>query len=851
MGGKPRHGRGCGERLIRLGNKVRRKPLLDGMPLIRKLRGWLGRRLQLRRQVRLVLRSGLFDADWYLGRYPDVAAAGLDPVLHFLRHGAGEGRDPGPSFDARDYLARHPEASTPGQNPLLHYLSQAAANGGGPAPHPSPTWRRLFVRRRQRLEATDATLPRASVTPDAMCGWVLAYPSATRPGATARLHVQDAEGRFSEIVLRSGGVQLVHLPHRPARLTAQAVCGAVRLQEIAGGEATMRALFAGGWRQLPERLRARRRLGGAAWLAEQAARYQPVALDDYQNWALLYDTPSPGQLDRLAARASNLPQPPRFSVIVPVYDTDAAALCEMIASVRGQVYPHWQLCIADDASRAPHVRAILERAAREEPRIALAFRPENGHIAAASNSAIELARGEWLAMLDHDDVLPPQALATLALAIAANPGADLLYSDEDRLDALGRRYGAYFKPDFSPELLEAQNFLNHLTVYRTSAVRALGGLRVGFEGSQDYDLALRVTAATRHPVVHVPHVLYHWRVHPGAATFSSTQLERANVAARRALRDHAAARGETVEVVADHTHRVLYPPPRRWPRVTAIVPTRDHLDVLRVCIEGLLDGTDYPALDIIVVDNASERPDTLAWLDAIAARGVTVLRYPHPFNHSAMNNFAASQARGEILLLLNNDVAVIEPGWLREMVRLAMRPGIGAVGAKLLYHNDTVQHAGMVLGMGGVGEHVYRGAARDDPGYYGRLRTMQEVGCVTAACMAVPASAYAAVGGFDAEHLAVAFNDVDFCLRLRASGRRILWTPHALLHHWEARSRGSDFVPERLARFLAEIEYMKARWPAELARDPFFSPNFSDDRWPHYAAPPRVTPPWAVADDQP
>jgi len=818
--------------------------------LIRGLRGRLDRRLQLRRQVRLVLRSGLFDASWYLDRYPDVAAARLDPVLHFLRHGAGEGRDPGPGFDPREYLARHPEASVQGVNPLLHHLSQA--NDSGPAPQPSPKWRRMFVRRRQRLEATDATLPAASGTLDTVSGWVLAHSSAARPGATARLHVRDADGRFSEIVLRSGrGVQLVHLPHRPARLSAQAERGSVRLREIAGSEAMVRALFAGGWRQLPERLRARRRLGSAVWLAEQAARYQPVALDDYQKWALLYDTPSIEQLDRLATRASRLPQPPRFSVISPVYDTDAAALCEMIASVRGQNYPHWQLCLADDASRAPHVRAILAQAAREEPRVALAFRPENGHIAAASNTAIELARGEWLVMLDHDDVLPPQALATMALAIAANPDTDLLYSDEDKLDAQGRRYGAYFKPDFSPELLEAQNFLNHLTVYRTSAVRALGGLRVGFEGSQDYDLALRVTAATRHPVVHVPHVLYHWRVHPGAATFSSTQLERANVAARRALRDHAAARGETVEVVADHTHRVLYPPPRRWPRVTAIVPTRDNLDVLRVCIAGLLDGTDYPALDIIVVDNASEQPDTLAWLDAIAARGVAVLRYPHPFNYSAINNFAASQARGEILLLLNDDVAVIEPGWLREMVRLAMQPGIGAVGAKLLYPDGTVQHAGMVLGMGGVSANVYHGAARDDPGYYGRLRTMQEVGCVTAACMAVPASAYAAVGGFDAEHLAVAFNDVDFCLRLRASGRRILWTPHALLHHWEALSRGSDFVPERLARFLAEIEYMKARWPAELARDPFFNPNFSDDQWPHHAEPPRVTPPWAVADDQP
>ena len=797
-----------------------------------------------------MLRSGLFDANWYLDRNPDVAAARLNPVLHFLRHGAGEGRNPGPSFDVREYRAQHPEASAPGVNPLLHHLSQVAASGGA-APCPLPSWSRMLLRRWQRLEATDAARAVTDAMPDAMCGWVLAQLNATWPGSTARLHVQDAHGRFGDVVLRSGGgAQLVHLPHQPARLSAQAGSGSVHLREISDGEATVRVLFAGGWRQLWKRLRARRRLGGAAWLAEQAPPCQPMTLDDYQAWALRYDTPSTEQFNRLAARAARLPRPPRFSVVVPVYETDPEALSEMIASVRGQVYPHWQLCLADDASRAPHVRAILERAAREDPRITVAFRPENGHIAAASNTAIELAQGEWLAMLDHDDVLPPQALATMALAIAANPDTNLLYSDEDKLDAQGRRYGAYFKPDFNPELLEAQNFLNHLTVYRASAVRALGGLRIGFEGSQDYDLALRVTAATRHPVVHVPHILYHWRFHPGAQTFSSTQLGRAEAAARRALRENAAARGETVEVVADHTHRVLYPPPKRWPSVTAIVPTRDNLDVLRVCIEGLLAGTDYPALDVIIVDNGSEQPATLAWLEAIEATpNVTLLRYPHPFNYSAINNFAASQARGEILLLLNSDIAVIEPSWLREMVRLAMKPGIGAVGAKLLYPDDTVQHAGVVLGMGGVGAHVYLGAGRDDPGYYGRLRTMQEVGCVTAACMAVPASAYAAVGGFDAEHLAVAFNDVDFCLRLRASGRRVLWTPHALLRHWESKSRGSDFAPERLARFLAEIEYMKTRWPAELARDPFFNPNFSDDKWPHYAAPPRVTPPWAVADD--
>lgn len=801
----------------------------------------------IRREARLVLRSGLLDREWYLSRYEDVAQAGLDPVMHFLRHGGQERRNPSPAFDTGDYVAQHPEIVADGINPLVHHLLRATD-----ALHHQDAGRQTTARPKLEVPPTDFSGADAP-TSDSLGGWAWVRVHRLPQGGVVRLHLHHIDGSVGEIVLdaaRRDGGQVVWL-EPAARLSALADGAPVTVQEIPQHQAMLRLLLADHGRRAPDHLRALHRQGVASWLDTQSVASRPVTLDAYGQWALRHDTPTAAQLSGLQARAAQLAKPPRFSVIVPVHETAPDALHAMIGSVRRQAYPHWQLCLVDDASRQPHVRRLLRRAARDDPRVAVAFRAENGHIAAASNTAIGLAQGDWLAMMDHDDVLPPQALATMALAIAANPDTDLLYSDEDKLDAQGRRYGAYFKPDFNPELLEAQNFLNHLTVYRASAVQAVGGLRVGLEGSQDYDLALRVTAATRERVVHVPHVLYHWRFHPAAGTFSSTQPERAAVAARQALRDHAAAGGETVEVVASHIHRVLRPPPPHWPRVTAIVPTRDHLDVLRVCVGGLLDGTDYPALDIIVVDNASEQPDTLAWLDAITARGVTVLRYPHSFNYSAINNFAAGQARGEILLLLNSDIAVIEPGWLREMVRLAMRPGIGAVGAKLLYPDDTVQHAGVVLGMGGVGAHVYCGAARDDHGYYGRLWTMQEVGCVTAACMAVPASAYAAVGGFDAEHLAVAFNDVDFCLRLRASGRRILWTPQALLYHCESRSRGSDFAPEQHARFQAEIDTMKARWPAELARDPFFNPNFSDDKWPHYAAPPRVTPPWAMDDREP
>ena len=534
-------------------------------------------------------------------------------------------------------------------------------------------------------------------------------------------------------------------------------------------------------------------------------------------------------------------------MLVPTHETPEAALREMLASVRAQTWPHWELCVADDGSVAPHVREVLEAAAGSDPRIKLGLRACNGNISAASNTALAMASGEWLALLDHDDVLAPHALQTMAGAILTHPDSDLFYSDEDKLDAAGQRHDPYFKPDYNLELLRGQNFVSHLGVYRASAVRAVGGFRVGYEGSQDYDLTLRVVARTAAPVIHVPHVLYHWRMHPAAATFSTTQLERATLAARRALREQAESLGEAVTVVGgiDNYHRVVHADPVEWPKVSAIVPTRDGLDLLRGCVEGLLERTAYANLELVVVDNGSREPATLAYLDELAGRGAVVLRDDGAFNFARLNNRAAEVATGDILLLLNNDVAVTNPDWLREMVRVATRPGVGAVGARLLYPDGTVQHAGVVLGLGGVAGHVCIGAAGSDPGPFGLLHLSREVGAVTGACMAVPRAAWEAVGGMDAENLAVAFNDVDLCIRLRAAGYRVIFTPYAELVHHESKSRGSDFAQDQVARFMAEIEHMQRRWAAELARDPFFSPNHDIDlHTPALAFPPRVPRPW-------
>ena len=865
--------------------------------------GWRGRRRLARDALRLRA-SPLFDAAWYAAQHADAIGPGHDPVLHYLVAGAREGRDPGPAFSTDGYNAANPDVAVAGLNPLAHYLAHgraehrplapaatvapaaamapAAAVGAPAVPgtfaaappkrHALPRlaravrpWLRPLLRPRRVLQPSlpDGFGDIAGLHPldgHAPTGWALVrLPQGAGAGRLALRVQQGSVLREIDLGAADGRREaLVRLPALPAQLGLG--CGVrsglrvgqdglpdrFEVREIGRLEALVRLLrtHGWGWRDL---LGAARGPGLVESLRGLAAAHMPAESSGYRLWIEMYDSPSRGQVAAMRAQARAMPDPPRFSVIVPAFDTPALPLREMIGSVRAQVYPHWELCVADDASTQPHVRAILREAAAADPRIRLVLRERNGNISAASNSALALATGDFAALLDHDDVLPPHALLTMAHAIRANPRADILYSDEDKLDSDGHRYDPYFKPDYSPELLAGQNFISHLGVYRLSMLRELGGLREGFEGSQDYDLALRMAARTRGPVVHVPHILYHWRVYPGAGTFSTTQLSRATLAARRAIREQAASLGESVEVVdgVANYHRVVRAEPQAWPLVSAIVPTRDHLDVLRDCIDGLLHATDYPALEVVVVDNASSEPETLAYLAQLAERGVRVLSWPGAFNYSAINNFAATAARGDILLLLNSDVSMPSPGWLRAMVQHATRRGVGAVGARLLYPDGTVQHAGVVLGLGGAAGHTHVGSARDDPGHFGQLMMEREVSAATAACLAVPRAAFEAVGGLDAEHLPVAFNDVDLCLRLRERGYRIVWTPHAELIHHESKSRGSDFTPERIEKFHAEVAYMTRRWGAALQADPFYNPNLSlSHARPTPAFPPRIARPW-------
>ncbi|HVW21327.1 MAG TPA: glycosyltransferase [Opitutaceae bacterium] len=578
----------------------------------------------------------------------------------------------------------------------------------------------------------------------------------------------------------------------------------------------------------------------------------PQEIVTYDQWIEAYDTLTVDQLQAQVDRAAELAYRPLISVLLPVYNTPEAWLRRAIESVRAQTYPHWELCVADDASTDPAVRRVLEEMAAAEPRLKVCHRPENGHISAASNSALELAGGDFVALLDHDDELAPQALFEVAAALNAEPDAGYLFSDEDKIDEAGRRQEPNFKPDWLPDLFEGQNYTSHLSVYRASLMRQVGGFRAGFEGSQDWDLTLRVAEQLApERIIHIPKILYHWRAVPGSTALLLSEKDYPAQAARKALAEHFGRLGKAVEILpVEGGHwRIKYPLPSELPLVSLIIPTRNALALLRRCVDSLLEETAYPRFEIIVVDNGSDDPEAMAYLAALPSdprlrdgRSARVLRDDGPFNYSRLNNRAVAEARGELVGLLNNDLEAINPGWLDEMAAQALRPEIGCVGAMLYFPDDTIQHGGCVLGIGGVAGHAFKTLPRGTDGKFNRARLVQNYSAVTAACLVVRRATYRQVGGFDEQALAVAFNDVDFCLKVRAAGYRNLWTPFAEFYHHESATRGADDTPERAGRFRAEVETMLGRWGLALREDPAYNPNLSlEDELFSLASPPR---PW-------
>ena len=552
----------------------------------------------------------------------------------------------------------------------------------------------------------------------------------------------------------------------------------------------------------------------------------------YLQW-IAHNEPSAQTYAQLSELVQRWSLRPLVSVLMPTYNSPLIYLKEAVESVQAQIYPHWELCIADDASTDPEVRAYLQALTQEDPRVVLTLREKNGHISASSNCALASSKGEWVALLDHDDRLHPLALFHVVNALQARPDAQIVYSDEDKIDAQGLRFGPYFKGEYNRELMWAQNMISHLGCYRRDTLTEIGGFRLGFEGSQDYDLALRVLERCRpDQVIHVPHVLYHWRAIVGSTALAPDQKPYADSASRRALREHLARIGISAEVdpapEIPNMNRVRPQLPETLPLVSILIPTRDRVELLRKCVMSIELQSSYPHLEIVIVDNGSTDPECLIYLDSLVQKGIQVIRDARPFNYSALNNLAAQHAKGEFLCLMNNDIEILTPNWLEEMLSFAALPGIGAVGAKLWYPNaqDGLQHGGVVIGLGGVAGHAHVGLLKGQVGYFGRMALHHRLVAVTAACLLIRKSSYLQVGGLD-ESIAVAFNDVDFCLRLHQAGFACVMTPYAEMVHHESASRGDDLSDAQRERFMAEEKFMHQRWGDLLQNDPFFSPNLS------------------------
>jgi len=552
---------------------------------------------------------------------------------------------------------------------------------------------------------------------------------------------------------------------------------------------------------------------------------------DYLHWIARYDTLSEDQINKMRTWSLELPAKPIISVIMPVYNGDPLWLRQAIESVITQVYPYWELCIADDASDDPLVRKTLTEFCKIDPRIKVVYRKQNGHISASSNSALEIANGSWVALLDHDDLLPIHALYWVAVAITNYPKARLIYSDEDKIDNGGVRSQPYFKCDWNRELFYSQNMISHLGVYDLEVVRQVGGFRVGLEGSQDYDLALRVIENINNDeIIHIPKILYHWRIHMNSTSLSGGAKPYAMSAGVKALNDHFDRCGiiARAELNQWSWYRVRYGTPHPDPLVSIVILTKDRLQLLKPCIESILKKTTYRNYEIIIIDNESEDAETLEYLQSLNMDArIRCIRDESPFNFSLLNNKAVQHANGEYLILLNNDMEVITHTWIEEMLGIASLPGTGAVGAMLYYPDDTIQHAGVILGMGGVAGHAFKNVARGHPGYFGRAGLVQEYSAVTAACLMVKKDIYEQVGGLDEKNLTIAFNDVDFCLKIKKCGFRNIWTPYAELYHHESASRGIEDTPEKMQRFSMEVEFMKNKWTGIISYDPAYSPNLT------------------------
>ena len=551
---------------------------------------------------------------------------------------------------------------------------------------------------------------------------------------------------------------------------------------------------------------------------------------DYNEW---FANHCPTEEEIAEQRKRVFAYAPKISILVPVYNTPAVFLKQMIQSVRKQTYSNWELCIANANPANPEVAEILRVASKKDERIKVVDVPENEGIAQNTNRALEIAAGEYIGLLDHDDLLAVNALYEVVNALNADAGAEVIYTDEDKVTTdLEEHFKPHFKPDFNLDLLRSNNYICHFFVAKKELIERVGAFRKEFNGAQDYDLILRCTEEAEN-IVHVPKILYHWRVHKESTSDNPMSKMYAYDAGKKAIEEHLKRCDTSGEV--SHTkdlgfYRVKYPV-QGEPLVSILIPNKDQVDSLDKCLRSIEEKTDYHNYEIVIIENNSEKEDTFRYYEKISSEKIRVIRWEKEFNYSAINNFGVRHAKGDYILFLNNDVEIINSDWMREMLSHCQRKEVGIVGARLYYPDDTIQHGGIIVGIGGVAGSVFVGLPKGYSGYMHKAALQLDLSAVTAACMMMKRRVFEEVGGFE-EKLKVAFNDVDLCLKTREKGYLVVYNPYVELYHYESKTRGAEDTKEKVRRFQTEIEYMRSHWIDILKKgDPMYNTNLSLTKW--------------------
>ena len=550
---------------------------------------------------------------------------------------------------------------------------------------------------------------------------------------------------------------------------------------------------------------------------------------EYEEWLRRHE---PSRIRLYRQKRKQFTRMPKISIVVPLYRTPERYLREMLDSVRGQSYQNWELCLSDGSGEDSSIAGILEEYTKKDSRIRVKDNKKQLHISDNTNVALDMATGDYIAFMDHDDLLTPDALYECVAELNEYPDTELIYTDEDKITMDGEEYFfPHFKSDFNPDMLCTTNYFCHLVVVKKELYQAAGKLNGEYDGAQDYDFVLRCVEKTD-KIRHIPKILYHWRACEGSTAGSADNKSYIVDAGAKAVRAHYRRMGIEAEVIPTKypgMYRTKYPV-KQTPKISVIIPNKDHTDDLIKCLRSIREKNTYENIEILVIENNSQKKKTFKDYRRIMHEypKVKVLYWKgEGFNYPEINQYGIDHATGEYLLFLNNDVTVITPDWLERMIGQCQRKEVGIVGVKLYYPDDTIQHAGVVVGLGGVAAHVLCKLPRDAEGYMGRLRCVQEISAVTAACMMVKTSVFKAVGGFD-EELKVAFNDIDLCMKVRKYGVKIVFTPYAELYHYESKSRGMEDTPEKQLRFSREVNCFRRKWERELLKgDPYYNPNLT------------------------